>query len=133
MTNEHLDRLIDDAREGAKEASAAGRFRLMARLESCADELVKLRDARTARDAEMRDERARTEAAESEVARLTARLATAEKAAHEWRERAEGRWEKADVEVAFFEWWIDGAREHTNSAGAWSDFRDRIEAEESGA
>ena len=91
MTNEHLDRLIDDAREGAKEASAAGRFRLMARLESCADELVKLRDARTARDAEMRDERARTEAAESEVARLTARLATAEKAAHEWRERAEGK------------------------------------------
>ena len=79
MTNEHLDRLIDDAREGAKEASAAGRFRLMARLESCADELVKLRDGRTARDAEMRDERARTEAAESEVARLTARLATAKR------------------------------------------------------
>ena len=68
-----------------------------------------------------------------QIQALKARLQTAEKAAHEWRERAEGMWSKADVEAAFFEWWIDGAREHTNSAGAWSDFRDRIEAEESGA
>ena len=80
---------------------------------------------------------AKVQAAAQTIERLTARLATAEKAAHEWRERAgrvaESSWDKAHVEAAFKAFWVDGAREHTNSAGAWADLRARIEAEEAGA
>ena len=76
-------------------------------------------------------------AARAEVERLTVREQTAERAAHEWRERAgrvaESSWDKAHVEAAFKAFWVDGAREHTNSAGAWADLRARIEAEGAGA
>jgi len=93
-------------------------------------------------------------AARTEVERLTgdreeltvrlraveARLQTAEKAAHEWRERCEGKWDKAHVEAAFRAWLYEGVALDVDAltleereAPAWADLRGRIEAEEAGA
>lgn len=61
---------------------------------------------------------------------LTERLQTTEKAAHEWRERAEGMWSKEHVERAFETWLASGGADR---AGPWAGLRERIEAEEAGA
>jgi len=79
-----------------------------------------------------------------EILRLTARLQTAERVAHEWRERAgrvaESSWDKAHVEAAFLAWLhegvalnVDGLTKEEREGPAWADFRWRLEAEEAGA
>lgn len=79
-------------------------------------------------------------AARTEVERLTARLQTAERVAHEWRERCEGKWDKAHVEAAFRAWLYEGVALDVDAltleereAPAWADLRARIEAEGAGA
>jgi hypothetical protein len=76
----------------------------------------------------------------AEIDRLTARLQTAERVAHEWRERCEGKWDKAHVEAAFRAWLYEGVALDVDAltleereAPAWADLRGRIEAEEAGA
>ena len=74
-------------------------------------------------------------AARADVDRLTARLQTAEKAAHEWRERAgrvaESSWDKAHVEAGFYEW-LEDLRKGRHE-GEWEPFKVAVERAEAGA